>query len=206
MQGIVSPTTNPRLLVALSALQFALFPIPIVTLFLKDQIGLSLADVMTLQAVFATSVVLFEFPSGYLADRVGHRTSLLVGAVLWAAGWLAYARGASFGAIFVAEVLLGAANAFVSGADRALLWVSLAGADRVDEYRRWEGRLRATAQVTEALSAAVGGWLYATNPRLPFWIQVPTAALMLAPVLALREVKRPAPLGEESHLRRAVAI
>lgn len=33
--------TNPPVLVALSALHWVLFPIPIVTLFWKDQIGMS---------------------------------------------------------------------------------------------------------------------------------------------------------------------
>jgi hypothetical protein len=120
-------------------------------------------------------------------------------------GWLLYARGASFGAILVAELLLGAANAFVSGADRALLWVSLAGANQASAYRRWEGRLRATAQISEAVSAAVGGWLYSLHPRLPFWIQVPTAMLMLVPVLGLREHARSGAM-DRSHLGRALQV
>ena len=65
---------NPRLLVALSALHAALFPIPIVTLFWTEQIAMSLTDVMTLQAAFSLTVVVCEFPSGYLADRVGYRS------------------------------------------------------------------------------------------------------------------------------------
>ena len=48
---------NPRLLVVLSSLQFALFPMPIITLFWTDQIGMSIADVMALQAVFGLAVV-----------------------------------------------------------------------------------------------------------------------------------------------------
>ena len=152
---------------------------------------MSLTDVMLLQAVFGMAVVLCEFPSGYFADRVGYRTSLLVGTVLWGAGWLVYARGASFGAIVVAEVVLGAGSAFMSGADRALLWVSLDAAGRGGQYTRWEGRARAAAQASEAVSAAAGGWLYTIQPRLPFWLQIPTAVLALASVVALREVPRP---------------
>src|SRR5688572_25452972 len=155
---------------------------PVITLFWTDQIGMSLADVMSLQAVFGAAVVICAFPSGYLADRIGSRTSLLVGAVLWCAGWIAYARGASFGAIVVAEVILGAAAAFISAADRALLWVSLETSGRQVEYTRSEGRLRAAAQTSEAVSAVAGGWLYAIQPRLPFWLQIPTAALGLATI------------------------
>lgn len=199
-------TANPRLLVALSALQFTLFPMPIITLFWTDQIGMSLTDVIVLQAVFGLAVVLCEFPSGYLADRVGYRTSLLVGAALWAAGWLAYARSASFGTVLVAEVILGAGAAFISGADRALLWVSLEAAGRGGEYTRWEGRVRAAAQTSEATSAAAGGWLYAIHPRLPFWLQIPTAVLALASIVALSEGPRAPSTEHRSHLARALHI
>ena len=87
---------NPRLFVVFSGLHFVLFPIPIVTLFWKDQIGMSLTDIMVLQAVFGIAVAIAQFPSGYFADRVGYRPSLLVGGILQLAGWLWYARGESF--------------------------------------------------------------------------------------------------------------
>jgi MFS family permease len=199
-------SANPRLLVALSALHFTLFPIPVITLFWTEQIGMSLADVMVLQAVYGLAIVLCEFPSGYLADRIGYRTSLLVGGILWTGGWLAYAWGASFGAVVVAEVILGAGAAFMSGADRALLWVSLHETGRGGEYTRWEGRVRAAAQTSEAMSAAAGGWLYTIRPRLPFWMQIPTAVLMLGSIAALKEVPHPASAEHRSHVQRALHI
>jgi MFS family permease len=180
--------SNPRRLVALSALHYALFPIPVVTLFWTEQIGMSLTDVMTLQAAFSVSVVLCELPSGYLADRIGYRASLLIGGIAWVAGWLVYAWAASFGTVVCAETLLGAAAAFMSGADRALLWVSLEASGRSGQYTRWEGRLRAAGQVSEAVTSAAGGWLYTIRPRLPFWLQIPLAGVGLASIVALREV------------------
>jgi MFS family permease len=163
---------------------------------------MSLADVMVLQAVFSVTVVLWEFPSGYLADRVGYRTSLLVGGVAWMAGWLAYVWASTFATVLVAEVILGTAAAFMSGADRALLWVSLEASGRGGEYTRWEGRFRAAAQVSEAATSAAGGWLYALRPRLPFWLQVPITALGLASIASLRDVPRPT-TRHRSHLERA---
>jgi hypothetical protein len=131
---------------------------------------------------------------------------MLAGAALWVAGWLLYSRGASFGAVACAEVVLGAGSAFVSGADRALLWVSVDGANRSAEYRRWDGRLRATAQASEAASAAVGGWLYAVSPRLPFWVQLPTATLTFFSMTFLRDVPRASSPGRRPHLARALGI
>jgi MFS family permease len=197
---------NVRLLIAFAAFQFILFPIPIITLFWKDQIGMSLADIMVLQAIFGLAVVLFEFPSGYLADRVGYRWSLLVSTGFLMTGWLVYTRADSFWAVAVAEIILGAASAFMSGADRALLWVSLEGASRTTQYTRWDGRIRAVSQSAEALSAAAGGWLYAMGPRWPFWLQVPAAALALSTAALLHEVPRPRVAGGRSHTERAMHI
>jgi MFS family permease len=196
---------NPGLLVAFASCQFALFPIPIITLFWRDQIGMSLSDVMLLQAVFSLAVVLFEFPSGYFADRIGYRKSLLVGTSLLMVGWSGYVLGASFGAIAAAEVVLGAGSAFMSGADRALLWVTLDAAGRAREYPRWEGRVRATSQTSEAVSAAAGGWLYALSPRLPFWLQIPAAMLAFGAAAAVREPGRPS-TAQHSHLHRALSV
>ena len=73
----------------------------------------------------------------------------------------------------------------------------------MSEYTRWDGRMRAAGQISEAVSSALGGWLYAIRTRLPFWLQVPAAALGLATVVALKEVPRPTAREHRSHLERA---
>ena len=197
---------NPRRFIVFSGLHFVLFPIPIVTLFWKDQIGMSLTDIMVLQAVFGIAVAIAQFPSGYFADRVGYRASLLVGAILQLAGWLWYARGESFAAIAVAEIVLGVGSAFITGADRALLFDTLDATGRARDYTRWEGRGRAASQVGEAASSAVGGWLYSISPRLPFWLQIPVATLVLVSAATLRGRPRPPHREGRSHLQRALHI
>lgn len=198
----MSDRRTPRLLVAFGGLQFVLFPIPIVTLFWTDQIGLSLTSIMVLQAIFGIASVTFEFPSGYLADRVGYRTALLSGAILWAVGWTLYAMASTFAGVALAEVILGAGNAFVSGADSALLFSSLAAAGDAAVYTRWEGRVRAAGQAAEAATSAAGGWLYALAPRLPFWLQVPSALAGVALVATMRQPSRARTSAHASHVAR----
>jgi MFS family permease len=198
-----SPHRNPALLAGSASLRAALFPIPVITLFWKDQIGMSLADIMWLQAIFAATAVVFEFPSGYVADRLGYRRSLLIGACFWLAGWIAYAVGTTFGGMAMAEMLLGVGLAFISGADSALLFVSVEGGEKPALYRAWEGRVRAASQASEAACSALGGWLYTIAPRLPFWLQVPVAAGNLGAIAALRDVRPLETAARVSHLRRA---
>ena len=61
-----------------------------------------------------------------------------------------------------------------------MLFSSLDAAGEIGAYRRWEGRVRAAGQACEAASSAAGGWLYATAPRLPIWLQIPVALSAVA--------------------------
>jgi predicted MFS family arabinose efflux permease len=201
-----APASTAALLVVHGGLHTVLFPIPIITIFWKDQIGMSLADIMNLQAIFSLAAVILEFPSGYVADRLGHRTSLLVAALLWVAGWVLYATGTTFAGMVLAEVVLGAGVAFASGADAALLFTALEQGGRAGDYARWEGRVRAAAQVGESASSAVGGYLYTQSPRLPFWLQVPVALGALASVAAMTESPREQHPARVSHLAEAWSI
>jgi MFS family permease len=194
---------NARLIVISSGLRAALFPIPIITLFWKDEIGITLSGIMWLQAIFAAASVLLEFPSGYVADRLGYRFSMLLGALLCVGGWLAYAVGTTFAGMAIAEVFLGMGFAFISGADSALLFASVQKRDDLTRYRRWEARVRAAAQSSEAISSAVGGWLYSLAPRLPFWLQVPVAMANVAVIAATREPTRAIAAERIRHLARA---
>jgi predicted MFS family arabinose efflux permease len=199
--------STAALLVAHGGLHMVLFPVPIITIFWKDHIGMSLADIMNLQAIFSLAAVVFEFPSGYVADQLGHRTSLLAAAILWVIGWVVYSIGTTFIGMVVAEVVLGAGVAFASGADAALLFGTLQASGRAAEYARWEGRVRAAAQTGESLSSAVGGYLYTLSPRLPFWLQVPVALGTLGSVVAMQEAPRAAPApARASHLTEAWSI
>ena len=96
---------NPKLLCAFHGLQMSLFPMAIITVFFKQDIGMSMGQIMLLQGAFGLAMVLFEFPSGYLADRMGRRKTLVlapgsgkVGFQKWAQSqctWVASPPGAA---------------------------------------------------------------------------------------------------------------
>jgi len=87
---------NPPLLCAFRALYMALFPVAVITLFYKHEIGLTMAEIMLLQGIFGVSVAILEFPSGYVADRVGYRRSLLAASVVAVVGWTIYSLASTF--------------------------------------------------------------------------------------------------------------
>ena len=66
---------NPLLLCAFRAIQMSLFPMAIVTIFWQHDLGLSMAEIFGLQAIFAGTTGLLEFPSGYWSWPTGSATA-----------------------------------------------------------------------------------------------------------------------------------
>ena len=131
----------PRLC-AFRALQMCLFPIAILTVFYRDVIQMSMRDIFVLQGAFGFAMMLVELPTGYLADRIGYRRTLLLASGIMAVGWAIYGAADRLATIVVAELVLGVAMGLISGTDVALLYESLL--ESVPENR---DLLRATCSV-----------------------------------------------------------
>ena len=164
--------SNITRLYAFSFLQKTLFPMAIITLFWKDRIGLSLTQILLLQGIFSIAMVVMEYPSGYVSDRLGYRVALTMASLLGMVGWGIYTVAGSFGQVLAAEILLGISLSFISGSDSALLYETLKAEGQEQYYARHEGRMNGYAQAGEAMGALFAGVLYATAPLLPFILQV----------------------------------
>ncbi len=94
------------------------------TIFLLDA-GLSNLEAFAANAFFTAGMVLFEVPTGIVADTVGRRASYLLGTVTLAVATLLYVLlwqvGASFSLWALASVLIGLGFTFFSGAVEAWL-------------------------------------------------------------------------------------
>ena len=184
---------NPRRLAAYNALHMTLFPISIITLFYKHHIGMSVTEILLLQGFFGFVMALFEFPSGYLADRIGYRKTLVGASALAAIGWTTYSTADSIVTVVVAEAILGVSVSFVSGADTALLYESLVESGRETEFTAWSGRVRFWGQTGEGSAALVAGLFYVLWAPLPFLIQGGVSFINLIVALGLVEPDRHLP-------------
>jgi predicted MFS family arabinose efflux permease len=190
-----SLSKNAALLCAFNALQMSLFPVSIMTLFWKQRIGMSMGQIFWVQAFFGLTMAVFEFPSGYIADRIGYRRTLIAASALGIVGWSCYALADSLPAVILAEAVLGISISLVSGCDAALLYESLRASGREGEFGAWMGRTRFWGQTSEGSSALLAGLLYVAAPALPFVAQAGVAVLSLGLSLLLVEPER--------HLQRA---
>lgn len=196
---------NIPLLYAFSFLQMTLFPMAVITLFWKEQIGLSLTQILLLQSIFAVAMVVMEYPSGYLSDRIGYRAALTLASLLGLIGWGYYTVASSFRDVLIAEILLGISTSFISGTDSALLFESLKGDGREASYARYEGRSTFFGQTGEAAGALFAGMLYARYPLSPFLLQVVVWLLALLVTRGITEPRRERLPHQVNHLAQALA-
>ncbi len=195
--------SNITKLYAFSFLQMTLFPMAIITLFWKDHIGLSLTEILLLQGILSVVMVVMEYPSGYISDRIGYRVSLTLAALLGMAGWGIYTVAGSFLHVMAAETLIGISLAFISGSDSALLYETLRQGGSEQQYARHQGRMSGFAQGGEALGAVFAGVIYAYAPLLPFVLQI--GVWFLALLLTRSLIEPPRDIAPHSgHLKEAL--
>ena len=144
---------------------------PILVLFLIAK-GLSFTEIMVLQSISAVAVVLFEVPTGAVADKIGRKESILLGALLWAISLGFYVVGKSFPMFILAEVIFSLGATFKSGADNALIYDSLKVMGREKEFQSIEGKARSFALYAQAVGSIIAGFVYEVNTNLPFIISI----------------------------------
>ena len=79
--------------------------------------GLDMHQIMVLQAIYSISIIALEIPSGYFADVIGRRRTLILGVIMGAIGMGLYSISYGFMGFLIAELVLGFGQSFISGAD-----------------------------------------------------------------------------------------
>ena len=157
--------------------------------------GLDMHQIMVLQAIYSVSIVVLEIPSGYIADVIGRRRTLILGVILGTIGMSIYSISYGFLGFLVAELILGFGQSFVSGADSALLYDSLLDNQKEKEYIKYEGRMVSIGNVAEAFAGIAGGLLALISLRTNYYVQTGVAFLSVPAAILLIEPGRHMRLG-----------
>ena len=126
--------------------------VPVWIIFLQDERGLSLTQVGLMEAVFWVSMMLFEVPTGAVADRWGRRTSLALGGFTFTAGTIFFVLADGFAGLAISYLIMAVSMTLYSGSGHALLFDSLRALGRTREYEKHMGR--SEAMMTGALLGA----------------------------------------------------
>jgi len=142
------------------------------TIFLLDA-GLSNLEAFAANAFFTAGMVLFEVPTGVVADTVGRRASYLLGTVTLAASTLLYVLlwriEAAFWAWAVVSILIGLGFTFFSGAVEAWLVDALTATGYTGELEAVFARGQVVGGAAMLAGSVAGGFIARqTSLGVPF--------------------------------------
>lgn len=163
--------SNMWKLYAVQSLTQALFFIPIVFLVWQKH-GLSMQQVMLLQAGFAFTILVFEIPTGYIADRWGRKNSIVAGCMFAALSFCIYPIAENFWLFLAAEVIMGIGASLLSGAVEALTYDTLLTLKKEKTFRQVSGNMSFLEFSTEALSGLIGGLVAVISLTVPMYMTI----------------------------------
>jgi MFS family permease len=165
--------------------------VPIFVAFMHAR-GLGFDEIALLHAIYSVVVIVVEAPTGALADRIGRRQSMMIGALAMTASCVVAYGAHDFATFAAAEVLAAVSMALCSGADSAYLFDLLKQQGRGHEYPRREGTASAWHQAGSGLACAAGGLLGAIDLSLPYLVTAVVSATAFVITLFMR-AEQPAP-------------
>lgn len=159
-------------------------PIMVIYLFFK---GFSFSEIMLLQSISAIAIVIFEVPTGAIADKVGRKFSIGLSKLMWILSLVIYILGTSFIDVAIAEIVFSIGITLKSGADSALLYDSLKALGREEEFTKIQGRARSNIYITQGIGAIVASFIYSINEYLPMIFSIGFMVIAFIVVLFFEE-------------------
>lgn len=163
--------------------------VPILIPYYKSN-ALNSTQIFTIQAAYALSILLLEVPSGYLADVIGRKKTLILGAIFMPVGLAIYVFTGSFFTFILAEFIIAVGNSMRSGCDSAFIYDTAIELKAKSEYKKFEGRSAFFTRIGAALASVLGGIAALFSLKVPFYINIGSSLLMLPLALSLIEPKR----------------
>lgn len=117
--------------------QGLIFFVPIQTLFLNSR-GVSLDNIYNLESILLISIMVFEIPWGWVADKTSYKTTLIIGYGISALGLLIMYISYGFEAFAIMMLIKGIGISGRSGVDTALLYNSIGEKDGEKAYGIWQ--------------------------------------------------------------------
>ena len=183
------------------------------TIFLLDA-GLSNLEAFAANALFSAGMVLFEVPTGIVADGIGRRASYLLGTVTLTLSTLLYVYlwevEAAFWAWAIASILLGLGFTFFSGAVEAWLVDALTATGYEGTLEAVFGKGQIVGGIAMLTGSVAGGFLAAhVSLGFPFVVRSVVLAVMFVVAFWLmhdigftRPERRDRPLPRSADLDR----
>lgn len=195
-KGIDIKNRNFLLLCFIGLFQGLIFFVPIQTLFLNSR-GVSLDNIYNLESILLISIMVFEIPWGWVADKTSYKTTLIIGYGISALGFLIMYISYGFEAFAIMMLIRGIAISGRSGVDTALLYHSIGENDGEKAYGIWQSFYI----VGIMLSSIASGFISKFSIDLTVLITFFSYFVAFILCFFLKDVKRDADSNKKSSLK-----
>ena len=176
--------------------------LPLIAIFLTTIGGISLTQLGIIASVSAVVCLVLEIPTGYIADKWGHKSSLILGNFICSVSVLPYIFMPNFLGGLLASVLFFAGTSFSSGTIQAFIHETLLSLGRENEYVKTMGKAQSYGLIGNVVLISIVPLTYQINSRLPFLIGF--FCLFTAFIISISLVKHPKQIPLKENIKKSL--
>ena len=154
----MSVKNNPKIYFWAQLLGSVSFIAPVLALFFLHR-GLTISDILILFVIDVVFSLIFEVPTGTIADRFGYKISLIISQILLISSMVIWIFAFDKYMFYAAAALAGISCTFHSGVKDALIYESLKENGKEKTMSKVWGKIMSAPQIALALAAIFGAYL-----------------------------------------------
>lgn len=164
---------NINLLYIIAFLQGLMFFLPILSLYYQETL-FSVQNVALIFSIEAIGSVIFEVPTGAIADLFGRKKTMILATIINIIGIAILYIGGSMLMFAIYAILSALAHSLSSGTDTAILYDTLKNEGKEKYYKKASGILMSIWPIGASLSSIIGGYLAIISLKIPvFYTLIP---------------------------------
>lgn len=150
---------------------------------------LSLQEVLLLESIYYISVVILEVPTGYFSDRIGRKTTLLLGSFFLSLACILYLLAGSFITLVFGQISFALHMSMISGTNTVFHYESLKSANREAEYGDREAIVNKYGNIAGGTAALLGGIVANYDLRYAYVLSLVAGIIAMAIAFKFYEPK-----------------
>ena len=187
-------SNNLKLMCLENLMSGLIFFLPIMAVYYEGIVG-SVTNVGIVIATFSLSILIFEIPSGAVADLFGRKMAFVFGYMFWLIALVVLYFTDSMLGLIAFSILDGIASSLFSGADSALIYDILKEEKKERYYKKAIGLYHSMWPMGAAVGSITGGYIAAIDLKLTISLSFIPAFIAL---LIITQIKEPKYHKEES--------
>lgn len=168
--------------------------------------GLNMAQIGLVEGIYHATSIVFEIPSGAVADLLGRKKSMILSKICIAVSCIIMLSARSFWFFVLSFVIQALGNNLNSGSEEALVYDSMKAAGQEEQYMRVCGRLNMLIEVSQGIATVAGGILAEFSYVWCYSACVVVAVLALLPVVLMTEAPCTDAEGSPKSVREVVCL